>query len=96
MMFLGRDHILTMQDLRRTRSALGYLLLDDLIDETEKLTGISTGGNSNHDIALHPANLEVSSSAEVKMTGLGVEVLGLGFRTEEHLKEAQKPRAARL
>ena len=69
-MFSGMDHVFTMQDLRRTRSALGYLSVDELIDETDKLTGISTGGNSNHDIALHPADLKVSSSAEVKMTDL--------------------------
>lgn len=47
------------------------------MDETEKLTGISTGGNSNHAVALHPADLEVNSSAEVKTTGLGGEVQGL-------------------
>lgn len=51
--FSGRNHALTMPDLNRVRLALGYLSIDDLMDETEKLTGISTGGNSNHAVALH-------------------------------------------
>lgn len=75
--FSGRNHALKLPDLNRVQLALTYLSIDDLMDETEKLTGISTGGNSNHAVALHPADLEVSSSAEVKTTDLGGEVQGL-------------------
>lgn len=38
--FSGRNHALKMPDLNRVRLALGYLSIDDLMDETEKLTGM--------------------------------------------------------
>ena len=70
------------------------LSIDELMDEIEKLTNISSTGSSDRDVALGTADVEESPSAESIAAGLGDEHQGFG--TNKHRDGAQEPKVVRV
>ncbi|CAD6591337.1 MAG: hypothetical protein ASARMPREDX12_005084 [Alectoria sarmentosa] len=71
-----------------------HLSIDELVDEIEKLSGISSAGKSYRELTQDPADLEETSPAKEKMKEPDVDAQGLSI--VEHTKEDRKPRAARV
>ena len=71
-----------------------HLSIDELMEEIEKLTGVSSASNSDSDITPKSVDLAEPSSGEGKTAELGVGIEGLGAK--EHMMEAQKLRVARV
>ena len=68
--------------------------IDELMDEIEKLTNVSSVGSSDRDATLRSTDVEENPSAESVVADLGVEYQGLG--TKEHMERAREPKVARI
>ena len=73
---------------------INHISIDELMDEKEKLTNISSVDSSDRDVTFGTADAEESPSAESIAADLGVE--RHGFSTKEHMDGAQEPKVARV
>ncbi|KAL9071454.1 MAG: hypothetical protein Q9161_004171 [Pseudevernia consocians] len=74
--------------------SIEHLSIDELVDEIEKLVGISSASNSNPDITQDSKDLQDASPAGETTPEPRVEAQDLS--TIDHTKEARQPRAARV
>ena len=81
-------------DSAESEEQVENLSIDELMDEIEKLTNVSSVGSSDRDATLRSTDVEENPSAESIAADLGVEYQGLG--TKKHMERAQEPKVARV
>lgn len=79
---------------RENTVSIEHLSIDELVDEIEKLVGMSSAGNSDCSTTQDPPDHEEESPAEGRITEPEVEAQGPS--TVEHPNKARKPKAARV